>query len=361
MSGSKPSPLQFIEIDSLYLDPKNPRLGRRHVSEEFSQEVILDLMTEFKLDELAVSFLENGFWPQEAIIVVREEVYGAEQLIVVEGNRRLAALKLLHLAAQDKPFSKKWGLMVDEIQPQPDLFESVPCIEVSSRKDVISYIGFRHVTGIKEWGAAEKAQYIADMVDAGDSYKDVAQKIGVRLDTARRNYVSYKILLQMEGDDEIELEKVEKKFSVLFLSLREAGVKKYLNIDVVSIPELTHEPIPQEHLDNLKKFAKWLFGTHDEAPLFSDSRNIGLFGKVLASEEGVEYLETADDPDFDEAVRKAKAHEDDLITSVSRALNEVETVLSRAYYYSGSEELIKKSLRLKKAVDALTSVLSKGQ
>ena len=75
--------------DELCLDPTNPRLGRSNTGRGVSQERVLDLMKNWTLDELAISFLENGgFWTHEAVLVVEEKLYGETCLVVVEGNRR---------------------------------------------------------------------------------------------------------------------------------------------------------------------------------------------------------------------------------------------------------------------------------
>ena len=63
--------IDYADIDSLYLDPTNPRLGRRIASPTLPQEEVMDVMQDWTLDELVVSFIESGFWPQEALIVVR--------------------------------------------------------------------------------------------------------------------------------------------------------------------------------------------------------------------------------------------------------------------------------------------------
>ena len=94
--------LKYAKLDELYLDPKNPRLGRHHVNVRLSQEEVLDLMRDWVLDELAVSYLESGFWTHEALLVTREELDGESRFVVVEGNRRLAALKYLHAAVKKK-------------------------------------------------------------------------------------------------------------------------------------------------------------------------------------------------------------------------------------------------------------------
>ncbi|MGC3992065.1 MAG: hypothetical protein QM796_20705 [Chthoniobacteraceae bacterium] len=78
--------IEYAAIDDLFLDPLNPRLGRNNTGPTVSQETILEIMQDWTLDELATSFLESGFWLQEALLVVKERIYGKSQLVVVEGN-----------------------------------------------------------------------------------------------------------------------------------------------------------------------------------------------------------------------------------------------------------------------------------
>src|ERR1035438_5763665 len=101
--------LGFAKLDELYLDPNNPRLGRNNTGPDVKQERILALMQDWKLDELAVSFLDSGgFWTQEALLVIKESLYGKPRLVVLEGNRRLAALFYLRDALAGKPANRKW-------------------------------------------------------------------------------------------------------------------------------------------------------------------------------------------------------------------------------------------------------------
>src|ERR1041384_3053864 len=101
--------LEFAKIDDLYLDPMNPRLGRHYAGHSVKQEEVLRLMETWKLDELAVSFLESGqFWTQEALICICEELYGKERLVVVEGNRRLAALMCLRDVLEGRRDDRVW-------------------------------------------------------------------------------------------------------------------------------------------------------------------------------------------------------------------------------------------------------------
>ncbi|MGH9323459.1 MAG: hypothetical protein ACRD3V_26690, partial [Vicinamibacteria bacterium] len=316
-------------IDELSLDPLNPRLGRRNTGRDVTQDRVLELMRTWSLEELAISFMESGYWPQEALVVHREELYGDEALVVVEGNRRLGALRLLKRALDGEPASKRWS-EIASIGPAPEgLFDSIPHLLVDDRADLVSFLGFRHVTGIKEWSPAEKAEYIGRLIDEeGMDYREVARRIGSKVETVRRNYIAYRILLQLEDMEDVSISHVEERFSVLFLSLRESGVREFLGVDILAEPELAREPVGPPHLDNLRDFSVWLFGTPDAPPLFSDSRFVGTFSRVLESEPAVEYLQESDAPSFDLAVRKAGADRPELMRHLASATDDIEQGLS---------------------------------
>lgn len=77
-------------VTSLHLDPKNPRLGRE-TSVRAPREIIQYLFDHDKALEVAYSIVTRGYFPNEPLLAIKED----DHLIVVEGNRRLAALKAL--------------------------------------------------------------------------------------------------------------------------------------------------------------------------------------------------------------------------------------------------------------------------
>src|SRR5882672_7757444 len=85
----KPQPL---DISSLEFDPENPRTVER-LGLDASQGQIEEFLLggEMKARELIPSFVENGYIPYEPLIVKRGKRMGS--YVVVEGNRRLAALR----------------------------------------------------------------------------------------------------------------------------------------------------------------------------------------------------------------------------------------------------------------------------
>jgi hypothetical protein len=349
--------IKYATVDELLLDPMNPRLGRGNTGPKTGQPKILELMQDWALEELAVSFIESGFWPQEALLVVKENLYGKPALVVVEGNRRLAALKNLQNAVEKQTKNKRWLELVRDTPPPAALFDRVPYIQIDDRKDVASFLGFRHVTGIKEWRPAEKAEYITRLIDEGGySYVDVMRKIGSKTPTIRQNYISYKLLLQMDEQQEISIEHVEDRFSVLFLSIRTEGVRKYLDIDITADPKNAKQPVPKDHLRNLEKFALWLFGSERKLPVVKDSRQVDQFGQILESKKAVEYLERTERPSFDVAYQLAGGDEPEVVKLIEQAADNIEAALSRAHRYAKSKKMRAAAARLGQDAAQLVSL-----
>jgi len=339
--------LGWAKLEDLYLDPQNPRLGRHNAGPDTSQARVLELMADWKLDELAVSFLESGgFWSQEAMIVIRQGLYGKQRLVVVEGNRRLAALINLRNAVQGKPVDETWRTIARDASIPADLFTKIPYFLAETRDDIEGFLGFRHVTGIEEWRPAEKAEYITRLVDKGMDYRAVMRKIGSRTDTVRQNYIAYRLLLQIEDSTDIPKSSFEERFSVMYLSLRTEGVRKYLNINISANPPIVRREIPRIHRKALANFALWLFGDAKRPPLFTDSRQVDKFGVILESDEARQYLERSENPNFEVAVKTAGGDEPELVKLVERAADNVELALTRAHHYRKSKKLRAAVVRL---------------
>jgi hypothetical protein len=356
------SKIEYCELKDLYLDPSNPRLGRANTEMGLTQPQVLAVMKEWTVEELALSFMESGFWPQEALLVVEELMDGAKRHVVVEGNRRLAALKMLKLAADGKPDSKRWREMVTHKKVPPNLFTEIPYIRIGSRKDVVAFLGFRHVTGIKEWNPAEKAEYIATLIETHKmSYDDIRRKIGSKSDTVRQNYISYRLLLQMEGEEDIDLRRVEDKFSVLYLSLRSLGVQKYLQIDIQAEPGKAKKPVPPSRLESLAKFALWMFGDDKHEPVVKESRYVDRFGTVLLNKKAVDYLERTDRPNLEFAYQIAGGDELETIDYLKKSADNAEQALSLVHHYKNSNEVHAAVKRLGIDVFQLLKIFPKAQ
>ncbi len=101
-----------LKVSDLAFDYKNPRLTEFNLTPTTSEaEVVRVLWETMDVKELVMSIAASGFFQHEPIIVAHED----GQNVVIEGNRRLAAVKVLldpQLAKEiDADVPKIWGLV----------------------------------------------------------------------------------------------------------------------------------------------------------------------------------------------------------------------------------------------------------
>jgi hypothetical protein len=76
---------------NLWLDPDNPRLAELNLKINEQDRILQWLWKNKDVSELVDSMLAGGYWPHEELFVSKE----SGKLVVIEGNRRLAAVRLL--------------------------------------------------------------------------------------------------------------------------------------------------------------------------------------------------------------------------------------------------------------------------
>ena len=170
--------VRHVPVTNLLLDGDNPRLPER-LRRASPSDLVKFLYEEGVLEELAQSYLDNGFFQHEPLIVLPTGEQG--KYTVVEGNRRLAALKILHGApeAGDIRF-----LGIDPPREQLGPLKEIPCFPVSGRDEIHAYIGFRHIGGLKTWPPEAKARYLIaevwKLVKKGveDPFRELARRVG---------------------------------------------------------------------------------------------------------------------------------------------------------------------------------------
>lgn len=362
------SELQYATLNEFYLDAENPRLSRHDVNADSSQEEILEIMNRWDICELAASYLENGFWTHEALLVLKEELNGQHRLVVVDGNRRLAALIYLHRAMNGENVSKKWYRLIGDTKIPQKIFNYIPYILIDSRQEVEAFLGFHHnATGIKHWFPEQKAQYITQLIDeCGMKYEEVVRKIGNNVShTIQEYYISCRLLLQMEEClEDFSLKDTEFRFGILYLSLRIPSVQKYLGIDMSSDPQVVQIPVPKTHLNALGNFARWLFGNQQQAPLFTDSRCLDDFGMILKSPEATRYLEDNKNPRFDYARQLSPAGEAYAAELLREASANIQNTLMSVHHYKDSQAVQSAAERLaitvKELLDQYPNLQSKS-
>lgn len=136
-----------LSIDELILDLDNPRVGSTSSQSE-ALESIVRLNTGY-FQNLMASIRDDGLDPGDSLYVVRSD--DGQDFVVLEGNRRLSALKVLSnpdvLAGTDLPEGAKRRLIGEAVGFQRTEVEPIRCVRFDDREDANDWIRRRH-TGV---------------------------------------------------------------------------------------------------------------------------------------------------------------------------------------------------------------------
>jgi hypothetical protein len=167
-------PERRISIRTLFLDSLNPRIPPG-IATPSQRELIEELVAHDDVYGLARHISLNGFDPVELLIGVDED----SRTVTVEGNRRLAALKLLDTpglapATQQERFKK---LAAHQQSP----FTKVRVVIAPSREAAAPLILRKHTREqIEKWSPLMQARFYRRLVsETGEPIEDLAKRYGV--------------------------------------------------------------------------------------------------------------------------------------------------------------------------------------
>lgn len=154
-----------LKIDELTLDLKNPRIAEPKTQREALQQIIDD--QGIKLVELAESIVNDGISPMERCLVMKDSAH-VGRFVALEGNRRLAVLKLLanpnSLTSLDMKSShrRRFEQLAKQFREAP--IESIACFELKDRAAAELWIHLRHTgendgRGIVGWSRVQQQRF----------------------------------------------------------------------------------------------------------------------------------------------------------------------------------------------------------
>lgn len=215
-----------VELEQLFLDPANPRLITLkdeelpeyedcYVAQSATQQEVVDrLRHEVGFEDLKAKIRRLGFLPIDRIVARPLECEDPGLLpskggyVVLEGNRRVAALK-----------SISGGAAVNTLPPE--IKKTISPIEVliyhgDDPKIAWTIQGLRHIAqSIREWGAYQQARYLHDMLDGQDlTVADLNEATGFKPSEINRQDNAYRGFLQAREDEAYGQQLEEKDFSI---------------------------------------------------------------------------------------------------------------------------------------------------
>lgn len=303
-----------INLENLKFDAMNPRLPvRLHGITDESK--VIDYMVKYgNIVELMLSIAETGYSDAEPLLVVADF---DGKYMVVEGNRRLAALKLLCNPELTKVRIQSIKEVISNANYQP---KEIPCILYSKREDVLDYLGYRHITGVKDWGALEKARYLDQLyrihivdTEPDKIYTKLAKMIGSRADYVSKLHTALK-LYEKANDNAYygaDIKEEDISFSWLTTALGYNGIMNFIGLS--STP--TADMLEGLNEENYKKIFTWMF--FPGKTVIKESRQISELAKITESVVALERLEKGSS--IDEALLYTSAPSEAFIEMLKKA------------------------------------------
>ena len=337
MRPSPPPPVPKSP-EELLLDPTNPRLAGHEVSLDEQDQIAIWLYKEMAVRELVESIAANGYWTHEELFAEQED----DKLIVIEGNRRLCAVKIL----LDSDLRARCKIP----EPPPlaegvkDTLEQLPVI-VTTREKLWDYIGFKHVNGPRAWDSIAKAQYIYRVhTSFGIPLSDIARTIGDQHDTVVRLHRGYLVLRQAQEEELFDPDDSYRPrfpFSHLWTAISSyTSVRDYIGLTRERMDQPS--PVPKGKLAELSNLLLWLFGSRSreiEPRVQRQNPDLRHLAEALAVERGIRKLEAGLPLEvaYDAVLGDERLFADALLNA-EQHLREAKSFVATGY--SGDEELM---------------------
>lgn len=290
-----------IPSDWLVFDRSNPRLTTGDDVTATDDIALISTYREISaLDELVTSICANNYIDLEPLIVMSDD---GKTFTVLEGNRRLAAMKVI----RDPELAKKCKVSLPRNIPQRviDSFREVTVHRVASWAEAHAFIGFKHINGPQRWDAYAKARFVAEWYkegrEQGLDIETIARQTGDTNDTIRSYIGSIFVLDQAEREQVFEIRDRSNRgrfaFSHLYTALDRPDYRRFLGLDLGWNKNPSDDPIDEANLDDLSEVLLYLYGSRrDSRPSYIESQNPDLakLGRCLVNDRALQRLRNKD-------------------------------------------------------------------
>jgi hypothetical protein len=346
--------IESINPKDLTFDIHNPRVSEFGFKESTPERDIIKVLWDVMgVEEIVLSIKASGFFIHEPLIGIRHQNLN----IIIEGNRRLAAVKYI-LFKEISDFVGSKPSLLDIPLEYLDSLKEIPVIFVNDRKEAWKYIGFKHINGPAKWGSYAKAQYISQIKNNFNiPLSVIAEQIGDTHRTVQKLYQGLQVIEQAEKlklFDRTDITGSRLYFSHLYTGLSYEGFRDFLGLRDVS--EESSDPVPPENFNNLSELLAWLFGNKKKeinSVIISQNPDLRYLEAVIKNREslfalrsGVSLYEA-----FDISQPKRITFEQNLLEA-KRALQKAHSYLTEGF--DGKDlPLLKQAASIAKLADDL--------
>lgn len=147
--------------------------------------------------------------------------------------------------------------------------------------------GLRHVSGIKEWGAYQKAKAVHALRKSGLSSQDAAQSLGLSTRATNSAYRCFLALEQMKSDEEYGDHAEPKMYTYFDEVFRRANLRAWL--------DWSDEEERFRAEERLKEFYGWMIPQgEDNVAKLPEARSIRQLSEILDDESAIKVFRAPD-------------------------------------------------------------------
>ena len=327
MPDSKTAP---ISTDLLEFDRHNPRLvSIPGLADATDLQIMQALVREANIGELVESICTNSYLDIEPLVVTKKATLKAKGFRVLEGNRRLCAIRLL----KNQRLAEKCKIKV----PVPlrkkvtDSIKTVTVYVVKNELESRAFIGFKHINGAHRWDSYAKARYLVDWYladfDKGTSIERIAQELGDQNQTVRSLIGGMLVLMQAEKGGLFEIDDRTKAgkfgFSHLYTALARNEYRTFLGLAPNWNVKPAKKPVRKKYLPYLEEVLVFIYGSQEaerRSVIGSQNPDLRKLGAILAKPRALEVLRTTNDLKiaYDEVIDPSTVFKDALIIAGQR-------------------------------------------
>lgn len=281
--------IKFLPYEQLEFDKDNPRLPHSVVNSNDEADVIDWMLKDASIIELMGSIGEKGFFAGEPLLGIKDSK-NSGKFIIVEGNRRLTAVKLLHHPELAKRKASSIKIVADEAKTKP---VELPVLLFDEKKKILDYLGFKHITGVKQWSALAKAKHLRELqtqykgskIPISEQYKKLAKAIGSRSDYVRELLIGLDVYDKIYENGFFDIDKLNEDsidFGVYYNAFKYSNIPQFLGIS-----RAADEPTKNLDVKKLEELTRWVSEKDSQGRTrLGESRNLSKLNAILKESEG---------------------------------------------------------------------------
>lgn len=339
-------------LSELHPDPDNPRLPEDLPALD-DNALLVYIADNYDPLPIAESILRYGFWSSDPLIVTEED----GRAIVLEGNRRLAALKGLVEPALRAQFAEAEAWERALARGTEGVLEEVPVLTADSRADADALIGFRHIAGIQQWSPLQRARFIAHLVEERDlPFAEVAETVGEKESNVRLHYRNQNVL-KVIADHGFEgvAAKGEDLFGTFTAALNRVGLRDFIGVPAVGEITENGQCLGEDNLPAVVELFSWIYGTNGDPKVIKETRDLTYLADVVRDEKALEELRRTRNLDIAYALTGSAGK--NVYTQLSMATGSLASVVEKANLLQNDPRALDRADEIEELVTRLRAAL----